>query len=190
MRWHAGSLILITLVPTMAQANTCPDPSSPSSLFWSAAPFLLLAIYGAIWFWFWWNRPPAGVAFDRDDPEKIAATEEARRTLPQFWKAFENPAPDECDFALKFNLTPEKDAEFIWAYDLKLEDGRIYGKLGNEPVDPGYSPDQFYEINPADIVDWTYYKAGVAQGHFITRVMFKHMPKRFVTKTERALGWA
>ena len=190
MRWRAVSGILITLLPTMAEAHNCADPCAQSDAFWWVTPLLFSMIIGGVWLWRWWFEAPPGVAFDRHDPEKIAATEEARRTLPLFWKAFDNPAPDECDFALKFNLNPREDAEFIWAYDLKREDGRIYGKLGNEPFQPGYSPDQFYEINPDDIVDWTYYKAGVAQGHFITRVMFRHIPKRFVRRAERALGWA
>jgi uncharacterized protein YegJ (DUF2314 family) len=171
-------------------AVACSDPCGQHSGTWWLAPLIMFAAFGLIAVWRWWFSQPPAVGFAPDDPEKIEATQQARRTLPQFWQVFDHPAPDESDFALKFNLTPHKDAEFIWAYDLKRENGRIYGRLGNEPFEPGYSPDQFYEINPDLIVDWTYYKGTVAQGHYMTRLMFKHMPQRFVRRGRKALGWA
>jgi uncharacterized protein YegJ (DUF2314 family) len=190
MRWLAVSGIMVTFFAGTGQPSACTNPCGQQVGIWWDTPLFLLLVLGGVWLWRWWFSEPPCIGFAPDDPEKIAATQEARRTLRQFWHAFDHPAPDESDFAVKFNLTPHKDAEFIWAYDLKRESGRIYGRLGNEPFEPGYTQDHFYEINPDLIVDWTYYKGTVAQGHYMTQLMFKHMPQRFVRRASKALGWA
>ncbi len=183
------SIIFITFLHSGVEAQACSNPCAAPELPWWR--FLIYPIVAAvvICLWRWWFVPPAGVGFDPDDPDKLAAEREAQRTLPLFWKAFENPVEDESEFAVKYNLTPQKNAEFIWSYALKKENGRIYGMLANEPVEPGYEPERYYEIDPKLIVDWTYYKGGVARGHFLTKVMFRKMPKRFVKKALKQFGW-
>ncbi len=153
--------------------------------------FVVYALGGAAisFLWHWWTVEPDGMTFDLDDPEEIAAVQEAKRSLPLFWQAFKNPAEDEYDFLVKYNLNPPQDYEFIWAYDLKWEDNRLFGKLDSEPLEPGYEPDRFYEINPELIVDWAYFKGNEAQGHFITKVILSRMPKRFAKKALKELGW-
>jgi uncharacterized protein YegJ (DUF2314 family) len=172
--------------PVQACNSPC-APSGPPSWRFLIYPFVAAV---AVYIWRWWFVPPAGVAFDPDDPEKLAAEREAQRTLPVFWQAFENPALDEQDFAVKFNLTPHKDAEFIWAYELRRNNGVLHGKLANEPLEPGYEPDRFYPIDEKLIVDWTFSKGKEAKGHFITRAMMNRMPKRFVNKARKEMGWS
>jgi uncharacterized protein YegJ (DUF2314 family) len=183
------TILSIVLLTNYEQAMACSSPcGSPERPWWR---FLIYPIVVAVcvYLWRWWFIPPAGVAFDPDDPDKLAAEQEAQQTLPIFWKAFDNPAKDETDFAVKFNLTPLKTAEFIWAHALKKENGKIYGMLTNEPYEPGYEPETYYEIKPELIVDWTYFQGNVAKGHFITKVMLRKMPKRFVKKTMKEFGW-
>jgi uncharacterized protein YegJ (DUF2314 family) len=178
--------MLSSVDPAYACDNVCDQATGRPWWRFLIYPFVVGAV---LYLWYWWTSDPAGIAFDPDDPEKVAAEKEARRSLPLFWEAFKNPAEDEYDFSVKFNLTPNKDAEFIWAYDLKWENDRLYGKLGNEPLEPGYEPDRFYKINPDLIVDWTYFKGNEAKGHFITKVMMTRMPKRFAKRAARELGW-
>jgi uncharacterized protein YegJ (DUF2314 family) len=175
--------------PIQACNNPCASTIAESGKPWwrYLIPFATAAL--AVYFWRLWFVPPAGIGFDPDDQEKLAAEREARETLHVFWQAFEQPALDEHDFAIKFNLTPHKVAEFIWAYDLRRTDGVLYGKLANEPFEPGYEPNQFYPIDERLIVDWSYVKNGVAKGHFLTKVMMNRMPKRFVKKAKKELGW-
>lgn len=194
MRWTAlsGALIISFASTGAAQASshTCSAVSSP----WWYTLLIPFMVGGIFWLWSllwnWWFTPPAGVGIPTNDPDNIAATQEARRTLPRFWEAFHNPAPDEDDFALKIKLGRDDHAEFIWVREIKIEAGRIYGQLANVPFEDDYELDQIHEINPDDIVDWCYYKADVAQGHYMTRVMFKYVPKRFVKRMQRSLGWA
>jgi uncharacterized protein YegJ (DUF2314 family) len=182
-------LFSIEFITLIAASNACTSGCGTHDSSWlrpivsAALAFIFLII------WNWWKSPPEAIAFDSDDPEKLAAEQEARDTLPIFWKAFDNPAEDETDFALKFNLYPEGNAEFIWAGSLKREKGEIYGLLLNLPLELEYYPDEYVKIDPNLIVDWTYFKGNVAQGHFITKLMFKHMPKRFLKQTKRELGW-
>lgn len=190
MRLLLLTIVAIVWVSGSKSAEACSNSCAPSSASWWRFLIYPFVVALVIYLWRWWTIPPAGVAFDPDDPEKIAAEREARRTLPLFWQAFDNPAPDECDFAVKFNLTPHKDAEFIWAHELKKEDGILYGKLGNEPLEPGYEPDRYYRIDPNLIVDWTYFQHSEAKGHFTTKLMFNRMPKRFVKKAVKELGWS
>lgn len=178
-------VILGGSAPLQACNSECTKTDMP---IWYAIP--LFAVYLVLaYLWDWYKSPPAGVGFDPNDPDKLAAEREAKRTLPQFWTAFEKPALNECDFAVKFNLTPHKNAELIWAVNLRWQDGRLFGMLANEPLEPGYEPDRHYEIDPALIVDWSYTKDGVVQGHYITRAMFRKMPKRFVKQAIKEFGW-
>ena len=185
--------LLVILFSGYDPIQACNNPCEPTITetdrpWWRfLIPFATAAL--AVYFCRWWFAPPAGIGFDPDDPEKLAAEREARETLPLFWQAFEHPALDEQDFAIKFNLTPHKTAEFIWAYDLRRTNGVLYGKLANEPFEEGYEPNQFYPIDEALIVDWTFAKNGVANGHFLTKVMMSRMPKRFVKKVKKELGW-
>lgn len=194
MRLLILAVIIVVGVVCGDPAQACHDPcaasSSESGAPWWRYLVIFAGIIGLGYLWNWWFVPPAGVGFDPDDPDKLAAEREARRTLPLFWQAFENPALDEHDFLVKFNLTPHKDAEFIWAYELRRSNGVLYGKLANEPFEEGYESDQFYPIDETLIVDWTYTKGKEVKGHFITKVMMDRMPKRFAKKARKKFGWA
>lgn len=135
----------------------------------------------------------AGVAFDRNDPRLLAAKREARADLPSFWTALEERDPADEDFSLKFNLlhgTGSENNESIWAGDIVRRDGHIFGRLLNRPVSPGFAEGDEVEIAPAAIDDWSFYRGGVAQGHFVTRVMIESAPTRIARQQKKALGWA
>ncbi|MBX9665503.1 DUF2314 domain-containing protein [Novosphingobium sp.] len=137
--------------------------------------------------------PTAGVAFDRNDPRLLAAKQEARAALPSFWTALEARDPADEDFSLKFNLlhgTGSANNESIWAGDIVRRDGQIFGRLLNRPVSPGFAEGDEVEIAPAAIDDWSFYRGGVAQGHFVTRVMIESAPTRIARQQKKALGWA
>ncbi|QJQ31236.1 DUF2314 domain-containing protein [Sphingomonas lacunae] len=158
----------------------------------SLTTFLLVVIGLVLAVLIWRSlQPVAGIVFPKDDPALQAAKAEARASLPQFWSAFDARHPDDSEFGLKVNLKPgEPDGELIWALDIERNGERISGILGNRPVDRAYAEGQRVEIDPAAIVDWCYFRDGVAQGHFTTRAMFPHMPARMVAEGKAALGWA
>jgi uncharacterized protein YegJ (DUF2314 family) len=134
----------------------------------------------------------AGTVFEKDDPRLVAAKQQARDTLPTFWAALERGDPADENFILKFNLnhgSGSEDNESIWAGNIVRRDGRIYGELGNEPVNPNFRVDQLVEIVPAAIDDWGYFRNGVAQGNYVTRLMLETAPAGTARAQRQAMGW-
>lgn len=133
----------------------------------------------------------ANVAFvEDDDPKMEAAKAKGRATLPGFFERMAAPSADEEGFSVKFNLTPDADAEFIWAGDLKLDArGELTGALSNHPIDERFKLGQRVPIARSDIIDWTYFKNGVAQGHHTTRVILEQVTPEEAAEIRAALGW-
>ena len=134
----------------------------------------------------------AGVAFKQDDPRLLAAKRQARDSLPVFWAALEGGDPANEDFMLKFNLNHNsglEDNESIWAVDIKRRDGRIFGKLGNAPRNPKFSAGQEIRIAPEAIDDWGYFRKGIAQGNYVTRLMLETAPAGIARKQRAVMGW-
>lgn len=184
-----ASFLSLLLLTTDSSLHACADRCSGSARIsrWSLVIFGVLALF---WVWQRFRQTPAGIALEPDDPAVAAAKAEARESLPVFWQAYNNPDPNEREFILKFNLTPHSDAEFIWATDIAVRGGRIFGRLGNQPLAPEFHAGQEVEIDPDQIVDWSFFRNGVAQGHYLTKIMMPHMPGRAVREAKQQLGWA
>ncbi len=134
----------------------------------------------------------AGAVFEKDDPRLLAAKTEARGSLPAFWAALEEGDPANRDFMLKFNLNHGSglaDNESIWAVEVERRDGRIFGKLGNQPVNRNYRAGQEVEIAPEAIDDWGYFREDVAQGNYVTRLMLETAPAGVAKRQREAMGW-
>jgi len=131
------------------------------------------------------------VYVDAGDPKMQAAKRQGRATLPTFFAHLASPGADEGDFALKFNLTPDRSgAEFIWAGELQVDrSGKITGVLNNVPVDTRFTQGQRVTIDRALIVDWGYRKGAVYQGNYTTRELLNRMPPEEAAQIRAALGW-
>jgi uncharacterized protein YegJ (DUF2314 family) len=124
-----------------------------------------------------------------DDPEMAAAIEKARGTLPEFWRVFERPERGESDFCLKVKITDRDDVEYFWLADIERKDGRILGKISNEPeFVKSVKLDQRLTIDEADISDWMYMRDGKLHGNYTLRALFKAMPQQDVEKYKRMLA--
>jgi uncharacterized protein YegJ (DUF2314 family) len=124
------------------------------------------------------------------DEEMEAAKAKGRSTLPQFFQRLASPAADEDSFGVKFNLTPDGDAEYIWAGDLQIDaDGKLTGTLANHPLDRRFKLGQRVAIARSQIVDWAYWKSEVAQGHYTTRVILDRVSPAEAAEIRSSLGW-
>ena len=135
------------------------------------------------------GRPQSGSWVDPGDPEIAAAEMQAKASLPDFLRRLERPEPDETEFMLKFRLRSGGEVEQIWAEEITKRDGRLYGRLGNQPTTKGYSEGQEVEIHEADILDWGYRSGEVMQGHFSTRALMSRMPRETAAHIRRQFGW-
>ncbi|HEY9236723.1 MULTISPECIES: YegJ family protein [Phenylobacterium] len=108
-----------------------------------------------------------------DDAEVLAATAEARKTLPIFWAKFEAKPAGYDHFAVKVGLkTSAGNEEHIWMDGLGRANGKVTGKLANEPYDlPGLKEGSLVEVDEAAVSDWQYSKGGKLYGHFTTRAL-------------------
>jgi uncharacterized protein YegJ (DUF2314 family) len=136
------------------------------------------------------ERGDNGVAqVEATDAEVNAAKAKARSELPMFMAKLKKPGADEVDFSVKFNLTPDADPEFIWAGSLREKGGVLSGELMNDPLASGFAFGQRVTIAEKHIIDWSYRKADIAQGHYTTRAIIAKMPPDEAAAVKNYLGW-
>lgn len=108
---------------------------------------------------------------DSDDPRMVAAVAEARRQFPVFERAFREQ--DGTDFSVKTLVRDANgDGECIWVAVDRIVDGRIHGRLGNDPVK---LKSLFLEapvcVEAAEIEDWLFVRDEKPQGLFTVSVI-------------------
>ncbi len=132
---------------------------------------------------------PSVMRFRADNPKMNAAKASAQRTLPVFFARLASPGSDEGEFMVKFNLTPDGQAENIWADQLEWEGTKLYGRLANTPLAPEFSRGQRVLIERNLISDWSYFKGNVMQGGYTMRVMLDAMPADQAARLRTEFGW-
>jgi uncharacterized protein YegJ (DUF2314 family) len=125
-----------------------------------------------------------------DDPDMLAAKQQGRATLPDFFRHLGAPEKDEAGFSIKYDLVPESDAaEFIWAEILSHKGNVTVARLSNVPDDKRFEQGQEVTVPDAEIVDWSYWKGDVLQGSFTTRALLKTMSAEEAASLRKAVGW-
>jgi uncharacterized protein YegJ (DUF2314 family) len=105
------------------------------------------------------------------DEAVVAATAEARATLDVFWRKFETGEADQ--YQLKVGLTtPNEAIEHIWLSPSDRRDGKVVGRLMNQPVDlEDVNVGDEIVVEPQRISDWGYFKDGRLYGAFTQRAL-------------------
>lgn len=127
---------------------------------------------------------------DADDAEMNGAKQRARAALPQFYARLADPADDESEFMIKFDIVPgEEEAEFVWAGQLDRSASPMTGVLVNQPELTDHRVGQRVAIPEVDIIDWSYVKGGTMQGDFTDRVLIDRMPSAEAAHERSLRGW-
>jgi len=114
-------------------------------------------------------NPPV-LPLDDHDPKLAAATEEARRRLPEFLDAFTRKDGER--FSVKAPVTAGGRTEHIWIDVDDVDDDRIGGRLGNEPVDlGGMKIGDRVDVAISEIEDWVVVRGGEPTGLFTSRTL-------------------
>lgn len=129
------------------------------------------------------------VHFKAADLEMNEAKKLARETLPLFFARFAEPADDEDDFILKYDIDPTGEAEYVWAGLLSRSGTTLEGVLLNNSTNTNGKEGDLVTFQEAEVIDWSYRKGGVVAGNFTTRVMLKRMPEDEAAKHRAFLGW-
>lgn len=143
----APSLVSLGLIATLALITTsaCSQPSPRSDVVWT--------------------KP--------DRPEVTAASAEARKTLPIFWRHFDAKAPGTGEFYIKVPFKTRHDGqEHMWVEPVRRSPTEIVGRLADTPEDvDGVKPGDEVHFAPERVSDWSYVKADKTYGNFTTRVL-------------------
>lgn len=118
--------------------------------------------------------------FGKADHAMNASVDEARATLPIFWKHLEQDR-EVRHFLIKVAFpTSHGGVEHLWIGLTSTDEKALHGEILNEPEDvPNVHAGQPYEITePSKISDWSYEKAGKFYGQFTTRAMLKAMDEK------------
>jgi len=124
------------------------------------------------------ESPPGTVVHvSAGDAEMNAAMDEARKTLDRFIAAFQKPGPGQSDFGLKGRFAEGDCVEHMWIDELRYEDGKFRGKLGNTPrLLSNLKRGSPCELDPAHVSDWQYVENGRLVGGYTLRLIFRRMP--------------
>jgi len=129
------------------------------------------------------------VDVEASDPVMNAAKARARAELPDFYRHLANPGPGETSFMIKFDIVPGDGAEYVWATSLDRSTTPMTGILVSHPE---YTRDQAGDrvsIAEADVIDYIYFRNGVAQGAHTQRVLLDRMSPDEAAELRRNMGW-
>jgi uncharacterized protein YegJ (DUF2314 family) len=106
-----------------------------------------------------------------DDPRLKAAVAKARKRWRQFEAAFENRRPHQA-FSVKARLGNDQVAEFMWITVSGIENGWIYGRLDNDPIElRTLRCGDRVRVRIADINDWLIIDGQSVIGGFTIEVL-------------------
>ena len=136
------------------------------------------------------GRPKADSIYSvrGDDPEMNAAIAKARETLPDFWRSFEHPGPNERGFSLKVRIEDKDDVEHVWVDKLERKDGKIFGTVNNdvEKVRCVKLGDRI-QVPEQDVSDWAFLRNRKMVGNYTFRLQIKGMPPDEAAKAKLLL---
>jgi len=112
--------------------------------------------------------PVAGSNIEMGD-----AIDQARATIGDFFKAFENPQPGQTGFSIKARFEDDCASEHIWLAELDFTTRPATGVVANEPQIESVSFMERVPFLPDQISDWMYLEHGRLIGGFTTRVLLR-----------------
>jgi uncharacterized protein YegJ (DUF2314 family) len=118
------------------------------------------------------SHPPV-VPVSGDDPRLKAAVNKARRRWPEFVTAFEQRRSEQT-FSVKARIGNDEVAEFMWVSVTGLENGWIYGRLDNDPIElTSIRCGDRIRVHDDDLNDWLYTTGDQVRGGFTIEVLRK-----------------
>jgi uncharacterized protein YegJ (DUF2314 family) len=110
--------------------------------------------------------------------ELIAAEQQARATLDEFFDRLAAPSPLDYDFRVCVRLPSEGALDPIWLDDVRLSADGYVGAVAASSVGEGrLKRGDHVAFRHEDIVDWSYFSGETLHGHYTTRVRLQRMPQ-------------
>jgi uncharacterized protein YegJ (DUF2314 family) len=116
-----------------------------------------------------WGTAPV-MPIEDDDPRLQAAVAEARRRWPEFVEAFERRAPEQV-FSVKAPFTEGDHTEWMWVVVSSVDDEKIEGTLGNDPVNVrDLHENDRVSVHVTEVGDWVYQRGEDLVGGFSLQI--------------------
>lgn len=139
------------------------------------------------------QTPPANqvVFVGAQDPDMVAAIQQARATLDDFLRTQANPPPGTEDFRLKVIVMDGDEVEHLWMSPIKVNrKGGFSGVVANAPrVVRNVRLGQTLRFDAGRISDWAYVRHGRQVGSFTVCALFKKMPQEEVAYYRNEYGF-
>ena len=153
-------------------------------------PFLVLCVI----FFFSCDKPPAPITLDQQarsetmqteqaDGEILRIAEDARRTLPIFFRHLTRPEPNEGSFCVKYPFRADEQSgivmEQIWLTGIHFKDGGYYGVIASSPLHiNGLERGSTVTFDADAITDWMYVRNGKIAGGRSIKYLLEKIPER------------
>jgi len=190
-----GVAFVALMAPDAALACEEVDPCSSGDMRvdqWIVAGCILVAFLAYLGFVTrdaWLGLYPEVSAVDPNDPRMARAKHNALQTIDEFWERYNDPADDEEDFALKVTLQSDEGPEHIWIGEISDRNGKLFGRIVNEPIAQELEFGQMIEFARHQICDWGYVKADRMIGNFSVAVMLSDLSEKKRSRALLDLGW-
>lgn len=134
------------------------------------------------------GEPPV-IYFEDEDPQMNVAIENARSSFGAFVEQLPRLRKSGAYFSVKVPVPAGDDTEHVWLSDPEVRDGRVYGKLGNEPLSGPYELGDAVSVPTREISDWMAIVDGELYGGFTVLVARSRMSEAERNDLDRSLGF-
>ena len=130
------------------------------------------------------------VQIDQGDEKILQIAEDARRTLPVFFRHVTRAEAGEDHFCIKHPFRADDDSgigmEQIWLTGIQFRNGEYYGILASDPVHiNGMKKGDVVAFDVEEITDWMYVRDGKITGGRSIRYLLENIPESRRTEGQR-----
>jgi uncharacterized protein YegJ (DUF2314 family) len=129
---------------------------------------------------------------DRDDAELARIAQNARDTLPVFFRRFQSPRPGDGNFRIKCPLRADARSGFsreqVWLADIRFRDGGYSGILVNTPYYvSGLARGERTGFSIDEITDWMFTSEGRITGGLSIKYLLEQIPEHERDEEQRLI---
>lgn len=137
-------------------------------------------------------KPSATAHLDQNDKELSRIAENARRTLPEFYRHLLRPAAGQSGFRVKYPFRADAGSGFsmeqLWLEDIHFKDGVYYGIIANTPFyTAAIKKGDTVSFSAGDITDWMYIENGKITGGHSIKYLLEQLAEHERNDEQRAI---
>jgi uncharacterized protein YegJ (DUF2314 family) len=129
---------------------------------------------------------------DQDDETLVRIAQNARDTLPVFFRRLQKPLPGDGNFRIKYPLITDPRSGFnreqVWLLDIRFTGGGYSGALANTPYYvSGLAREERVNFNIEEITDWMFTHEGKITGGLSIKYLLEQIPEHERDEEQRRI---